>query len=276
MPWCQKIDMEWCKKCGSIWHVMTSLIQVYDFLSSLKDLQWMVPSSYVNNPQPHSDFCWAELPDEDDGNVIESDLTEIVAPTKVEVFFRQPCNFEDQWVRNNSTIGSTDATIYRTSSTLVGEEETFGEHFLESIYIGFRGMSGAIAISPISGKCMGIFVRRGSLIPFKEVKTSADPLSTIYPRAVRGFLGLDRLSLGLDKLEAKTDQMSLGLDRIEAKTDRMSLEMLMKPGLKEVGTVCDARRGSFLPTVATPTFMSRPAVRIADLVGKEAPIISRQ
>jgi hypothetical protein len=65
-------------------------------------------------------------------------------PKKVEVFFRQPLNWEGKWDTLNSTLASAEAILYPSPSSAVVEGE-MTENLLEAVDIGVRGMSGAIA-----------------------------------------------------------------------------------------------------------------------------------
>ncbi len=78
---------------------------------------------------------------------------------QVSVFFRQPLDLEGRWVPKDSIIGSTEATLYPSPSAESLMEGEIGE-LVEAIDIGFRGMSGAIAMEKET--CVGMFVKRGS------------------------------------------------------------------------------------------------------------------
>ena len=80
----------------------------------------------------------------------------IKQPTKVVVLFRPPCNSSGKWVGEHSTIGSTTATLYESPSLpVVVGDANIDRGLLEASKIGFRGMSGAVAISG-AGKCEGM------------------------------------------------------------------------------------------------------------------------
>ena len=77
------------------------------------------------------------MPPDDTSEALELDDTPITNPPCVDVVFRQPNDMYGRWVGSNSTPVAIQATLYKSPSDLL----------VESIDIGFRGMSGAAAIT---------------------------------------------------------------------------------------------------------------------------------
>ena len=228
-----------------------------EFMSDVKNLEWRVPVGYVSNPNPFHDLAWAETTGDDDDFLTLKE--EIVAhPTQVNIVFRQPYNWKGGWNGTLSTLGSTMATLYPSPSTsaLEGEFSDCKLDLLEAIDIGFKGMSGAVALSP-EGDCVGMFVKRGTLIPFKQsIKPNFESQKfTGIARIFRDFVGLTNQSHQLDYLVANC---------------------LVKDDLSEVGVVVDARRGIFLPATALASINDVASIDIADVVDKAAPRATSQ
>jgi hypothetical protein len=137
----------------NVWHLAS-------FLEDLYNLNWSIPFSYAVRPSPQNDICWAHLPPDDTSEALELDDTPITEPQSVDVVFRQPYDIYGRWVGSNSTLGATQATLYKSPSDLL----------VGSIDFGFRGMSGAATITSES-KLIGIFVKRASLIQMKKPTT---------------------------------------------------------------------------------------------------------
>ena len=226
------------------------------FLDDLKDLHWKIPFSYAVKPSPQYDICWAKLPSDDTSNALSLDITPIMAPTKVNVLFRQPYNMEGKWVGSQSTLGSTEATLYETPNTrdittdqlaIAGDFSDDSIPLAESIDIGFRGMSGAIALSE-NGHCRGMFVKRGNLIPLKKEVSSMQKFNFFE----RTFM-----------------------PAVCARLDYLVETTLTRDDLHELGVVFDARRGIFLTAAAMASIDRILPLNVHDIIGQTAPDIPR-
>ena len=200
------------------------------FLKDFKHLDWRLPEQYTNSPRPQFDFCWARLTNNenmDDFLTLRED--EITEPLPVSVLFRQPFDRDGKWLGGKSVMGSTEATLYKSPSEVLLDakllENKDGENLLEAIDIGFRGMSGAVALST-DGKFSGMFVKRASLVALKECASRLLPLPQTLFSPLFSYI---RHELGLDYLIKNC---------------------LMKDDLHELGVVFDARRGLFLPSTS--------------------------
>ena len=172
-------------------------------------------------------------------------------PTKVVVLFRQPCNSSGEWVGEHSTIGSTTATLYesRRWPVVVGDAN-IDRGLLGASNIGFRGMSGAVAISG-AGKCVGMFVKRGDLISMEMVpECEVKPQLNFAQTFLRRIMGYDILI-----------QEIQGIRR----------EMVTKNDLHELGVAFDVRKGIFIPSSFIARIHDIIAVDVSEVVGKPAP-----
>eukprot|EP01033_Poteriospumella_lacustris_P011005 gene11005-7828_t len=126
------------------------------FLQELSHYDWKIPSAYMANPNPFYDLAWAELAadgsqcsKEDDNDFITLG-SGVQEPTKVDVFFRQPLDHNGAWVADRSEIGQTEAILYPSPSAAQLPELSEGDigigNLSEAVDIGFRGMSGALAL----------------------------------------------------------------------------------------------------------------------------------
>ena len=117
--------------------------------------------------------------------------------------------------------------------------------------VDFRGMSGALAVSPI-GECIGIFVKRGSLIALKKgFRTRTERDFNPIARSIRQFIGLNDLSSDIKYL----------IDNSLTKND-----------LHELGVVFNAHRGIFLPaSIMTNLMRQENAMLIKQVIGMRAP-----
>ena len=78
---------------------------------------------------------------------------------------------------HGSEMGLTEAVIYRSPKFVVtaGDGNVPESEYCslpESVDVGFRCMSGAIALDE-NDKCVGMFERRGNLVPLKQPRTAS-------------------------------------------------------------------------------------------------------
>lgn len=261
------------------------------FLNDFANMKWHIPASYVASPSPYNDFAWSEIhngnmhyPIE---NAIELDPVDFdPGPIDADIFYRQPYNHQGEWVGSHSTLARDRVTLFRSPSAVrrtssdfnpdaaeAVEEKNGGQTVLaedsdkfmvihpdalaEASGVGFRGMSGAIALSE-DQKCIGMFVKRGSVVPFKSSLSPSLGAGT-YTRAqsaFRSFLGLDQISAQLAFLTENT---------------------LTKSDIHELAVVFDAKRGIFLPAKSfVHSISTSPTVPLEDLVGKSGPVTPKQ
>ena len=146
------------------------------FLNDFKDKDWRIHYSYTTNPSPQYDICWAKL-DDDQPDALDLEHSVICDPTKVRVIFRQPYDVDAVWTLRGSEMGLTEAVLYRSPKLVVtaGDGNVPEPEYcslLESMDVGFRGMGGAIALDG-NDKCVGMFVKRGNLVPLKQPRTAS-------------------------------------------------------------------------------------------------------
>ena len=146
------------------------------FLDDFKGKDWRIHYSYTTNPSPQYDICWAKL-DDDHPDALDLEPSLICDPTKVRVIFRQPYDMDAVWTLRGSEMGLTEAVIYRSPKYVVtagdgNVPESGHGSLLESMDVGFRGMSGSIALDE-NDKCVGMFVKRGNLVPLKQPRTAS-------------------------------------------------------------------------------------------------------
>lgn len=213
--------------------VKEGMWQLSPLLDDFETHDWRIPSSYAQKPSPYSDICWAKVPSNDD--VLVLDESEILEPLDVDVYFRQPYDMEGNNIGYASTIGSTKATLYRSPS----------DGLLESVDIGFRGMSGAMAISA-NKKVVGMFVKRGTLIDMKKL-SPIERVPNEYTYATTSF-----------------EKYILEELRILRKA------VLTKDDIDELGVVFDARRGIFLPSNRiVHAIRNMKSINVNDIIGKK-------
>lgn len=224
-----------------------NLWQRSHFLDDFYKFKWNIPFSYLVRPCPQSDICWAKLPDDDGSDALELDVIPITEPLNVDVVYRQPYHMNGTWV-SESTFGATQATVYRTPS----------EDLIESIDIGFKGMSGAVALSSDS-KLVGLFVKRASLIQLKK----PDPPSHVSEQFT----------------DFKTPFERFIADRLNDIDDRLQYLTnitLTRNDMHELGVVFDARRGIFLPSASIVHIIDHvKSLEIDDILGQPAPDIPK-
>ncbi len=277
------------------------------FLQELSHYDWKIPSAYMANPNPFYDLAWAELAvdgsqcsKEDDNDFITLG-SGVQEPTKVDVFFRQPLDHNGAWVADRSEIGQTEAILYPSPSAAQLPELSEGDigigNLSDAVDIGFRGMSVALALlrhatGPTT--CEGMFIKRGSLRPFKKssfslqsmnectnsANVTKDEATIVFPprqasyntvqKVLRGFLGLDKMYDIMCKMDDKMCKMDDMLTHIYQ-------HGLTKADLHEIGVVIDARRGIFLPPNRIVNIVSSSAfVHVKDILGKQAPLLVKQ
>ena len=83
--------------------------------------------------------------------------TNITNPTDVEIYFQQPYDYKGDW-QKNSSFASIDAVVYPSPESPL----------LEALDVGFRGLSGAIAVMKRNQTLLGMFIKRAESLGLKE------------------------------------------------------------------------------------------------------------
>ena len=277
------------------------------FLDDFKDKDWRIHYSYTTNPSPQYDICWAKL-DDDQPDALDLEHSVICDPTKVRVIFRQPYDMDAVWTLRGSEMGLTEAVIYRSPKLVVtaGDGNVPESEYcslLESMDVGFRGMSGAIALDE-NDKCVGMFVKRGNLVPLKQPRTASTESvaavvsvdiareSVIIPResAIIATLPLSpsswleqlifpSISANMARMDANMARMDANMARMDAKTDaqfrHLNDVVLKREDLSELGVVFDTRRGVFLPPANIQSIDNAESISVRAIIGSNAPEIPR-
>ena len=131
------------------------------FLRELNQLEWKMPSNYHLTQSLTEDFAWAEIPKPGEQHYLDHTEDIITDPVNVNFYFRQPYDIKGKWQEDSSFV-ALNATLFQSPKS----------ELVEALEVGFRGMSGAIAIGEL-GKFHGILVRRGAV---QDIK---DPISRI-------------------------------------------------------------------------------------------------
>ncbi len=127
------------------------------FLKDLSHYNWCIPVNYLANFAHEDDIAWTLLPDsESNQNFLELSNDKILHPTKVEFFFHQPYNTNGILVENSS-FASINSVVYPSPES----------ELLEALDVGFRGMSGALALKQETAEVVGMFVGRGTALGLK-------------------------------------------------------------------------------------------------------------
>lgn len=235
-----------------------------NFLDDFKDLDWRIRHSYSVNCGPQDDICWAKYPGDDSDALVLED-TDIKEPTKSYVMFRQPYDMDAVWV-SQSEMGLTEAILYRSPRRDSGDfPESDERPMLESMDIGFRGMSGAIAVNG-NGRCLRMLVKRGKLIPLKAPRSAVANALPVVADALPQPSWLEQLLFS---------SLYAGFDRLDARFDRLDAEVLKKDDLPELAAVFDARRGLFIPSTNILSIDDSKSISVKTIIGDKALEIPR-
>ena len=226
------------------------------FLDDFKELDWKVPASYIIHQDVESDLCWAKWNHNNlnDGTNYLSLAENIVLPLSVDVVFRQPFDMHGNKVNSiDSTIGVVEKIVYRTPYTYSKVDdcqiESVNCDMFEAIDTGFRGMSGAVAIS--NGFCVGMFVKRGTQVKFRKNKIDSMKKKHKFD-AIASFI-----------------RRYLGLYDVDEVIDKITADVLTQTDLHELGVVFDARRGIFLPSTRIASLVSdKHSISLKQIIGK--------
>lgn len=246
-----------------------------NFLDDFKDMDWRIRFPYCVTRSPQDDICWARYHGDDTG-ALELEDSDIVDPTKAFVIFRQPYDMDAVRVSNGAELGLTVATVYKTANVAVAVDNNDvidNRPLLESMDVGFRGMSGAIAVNE-KGNCVGMFVKRGKLIALKPPRL-AESDDTAAESVVPETVPVAEPSWFEKVMFPSIARMDAQFSQLNAKVDRLTEVVLKKEDLHELGVVFDARRGLFLPSTNMLSINDEMSISVKSVLGSKAPEMPR-
>lgn len=112
-------------------------------------LNWKIPLKWTENHDPHNDIAWAEIKDCIDISLKET-KHDINNPIDTSFYYSHTIDHAGK-ICADSVFGKMNGTVYASPNSTL----------LEVPNIGFKGMSGAIAVDD-NGDCIGMLLRRGS------------------------------------------------------------------------------------------------------------------
>ena len=156
----------WKTKLGeNIYAIMPAHVALYktpteewrtsQYLKSCGDLNWNVSSEWKETESIQNDFAWAKIAKiANISNPTNDYFTEtslsLSDPIDGNFYFNQPFNMNGHLTKF-PTLGKVKGVVYPSPNS----------NYLESIGIGFRGMSGAVCADD-ANNLIGMFVRRGT------------------------------------------------------------------------------------------------------------------
>lgn len=118
-------------------------------LKNCEDLEWNVPFEWKDSMKIQNDFAWAQMHKPTNDYFTETSMS-LSDPIDGNFYFNQP--FDMNGVLTKApTLGKVRGIIYPSPNS----------KFLESIGIGFKGMSGAVCTDD-KNNLIGMFIRRGA------------------------------------------------------------------------------------------------------------------
>ena len=284
----------WCVKNSDnkLYYILPAHVAIYpkdgkwkisNFLGDRQTLEWKIPKSYAENPGSQSDLCWCEPAENESSKSYIPLSNSLVNPMKVDVYFRQPYDENGKRVEIQQNLAVTEVILYNVPTN----NNKAIPHLLEALNLGFRGISGAIALKKGTTELVGMFVKRGKLITLKKSKqprsiaqtaTSTRTENEIIYSPVQDFF---RKLFGLNVMESRIKE-EIGalreemLEKLVLVNEKLD-QTLEESDLKEVDTVFDAKRGIFLSSSSIAKLLcTEEFVHIKDLENKDAPKIERQ
>lgn len=111
--------------------------------------KWHVPTQYLSSFSPEFDIAWAQSVTNNDNCLIPTSTEHNLS--LVYFYYLQPRHYSGSF-SDDYQMGATQGIIYKSPNSTLHE----------SVGIGFRGMSGAIVVSPKqSNEYVGLFLRLG-------------------------------------------------------------------------------------------------------------------
>ena len=224
---------------------------ISNFLRDFKHLNWFIPAVYLANFKPEDDLAWTEVPPDSEGTFLDLSTDAILYPTNVDFYFRQPYNAEGKWV-DNSSFASITSVLYPSPESAL----------LEAIDVGFRGMSGAIALKQETTELVGMFVRRGAALGLKEGAEVPKFAHHRTKETIAEHSSATTPSLS-PELKILCEYFNQKFERIEKKMDYLLQDALMKHDLNQLLGIVALRRGLVLPSHAIMKHIeTSPAVEL--------------
>lgn len=228
--------------------------------AGLGSRDWYVPARYPKFPKDLTcDLAWSPVAKSEESDHPASSFLETAesmpdGPEAAQLFFRQPYKPDGQWEKN-ATLGSLATTLYPVSGK---------EQLLEALDVGFRGLSGAVAVAPENeGKCLGFFVRRG------------DPVMAGPPGNTFAQLDGTKKKGGSASLSSiSTPDIKVLGEIMEKRFDTIESQMLTKDDLFPIFNAVSLRRGIILPCAQMMMLTQVEAadmVNISTLIGTPTP-----
>ena len=147
-------------KINGIWK-SSSFLNACDKITKT---DWFVPDNWQNNIDIYNDFCWTELKQDTD-HYLEPTKLNLNDPVDGNFYFHQPFSYTGK-LTNVSSFGKIKSSLYLSPNS----------NMLESINIGFRGISGAICVDK-SYDMIGMLIKKGADLGTHTVNISNGEIS---------------------------------------------------------------------------------------------------
>lgn len=216
--------------------------------------EWRLsPLYFVNKQNMAYDFAWAESCGlhRDIPTLSVTGLPARFNPKRATLVFRQPYDHSGTWV-DESTLGAKDITLYKTPNS----------ELLEALDVGFRGLSGAVAVDESQQSLLGMFIRRGG--------------SVIKERGDRGVHGAgeaeEAAALKPEIAGMSADNLALynllfdQFAALSGKFDNLKKTVLTKNHLVDIHQDVGLRRGVFLPATSMMKLTAQPSHLAAEVI----------
>jgi hypothetical protein len=231
-------------------------------------MKWMISKDYVDEPKSYNDLAWAEIGAHEHGDAHLQLLHEnLTCSMESEVYYRQKFDEEGLPRREEAGLHVTKMILNPNEAAKSGKSTAI----LEVLNGGFRGMSGAAALSA-SGSLVGLLARIGKKVNMKRRRLdpdgdkileamrltdsvnpviltsenkSASPSQLFKPNflqsSLKSFLGIDEILAGQKALMRGQEALVRGQEFIIQNGLRYS-------DVPEIATVANTNRCFFLPS----------------------------
>lgn len=235
-------------------HLKNGKLQMSKFIGNdqtLKDQNWFISKNYdAHSKEPlQFDLAWAETSNDEDcqSSFFLDEKQTLPSETpfikNAMLYFRQPYNREAVWLEKDSSLAAKSIVLYRSPGSPC--------EFIESLDVGFRGLSGAVAISISSQTLLGLFVRKAISIPLNEKHFGAPGKTQNTTATVNHTINEEEIIDMLKDMPPPFDTIyaaiSMKTSRLENKLEELKLRVLQRHQLEEILQVANVRRGLFLP-----------------------------
>ena len=152
----------WKTKLGNnVYAIMPAHVAIYkqqneewkpsQYLKACGELEWNISSNWKSESLIKDDFAWAKIPSSPLSTDYFSNTSLLLSdPIDGNFYFNQSFDMNGRLTKV-PTLGKVRGIVYPSPNS----------NFLESIGIGFRGMSGSVCIDD-HNKMIGMFIRRGA------------------------------------------------------------------------------------------------------------------